>query len=381
MRKWCVSFAALAAIAGSAHAGGVVLYNEDGKYVKVGGRIQMQYHREDPDGAGASDDLFFRRLRPYIEGSIHDDWKGKFQFDLGKASGDNEVAVKDAYMKYEGFEGVALILGNAKSSFSREFLTSSKKQQLVERTFVGDHNYGTPDRSLGLHLKGRSGDRLTWGASLAQADIDPDARKLDFDTPVNKSSDWNQGWITAARADFHPFGVLKMSQGDFSGDARATVGIAAFRWSNDDDNNTYTIGGVATSTGKADVSDVTGFEISGAMRAAGISVDAQYNRFSADTVDGGFTGGLFRNGSTELENWAVEGGYMVMPSELELVAAYQSQDADNYGKTWTRASLGVNWYIRKHDIKVQASYRMNSDKDGVAGKDEDEFFIQTQYVF
>lgn len=368
-------------IAIPASASGITVYKDGEKYLKMGGRIQMQYHQEDPDNGNKVDEMFLRRFRPYIEGSIHKDWKGKFQFDFGKASGDNEVAVKDAYMEYKGFDGVKVLLGNVKTVFSREFLTSSKKQQLVERTFVGDHNFGSPDRSLGLHLKGSNKENLTWGATFAQADIDPDAKKLDFDTPVNKSSDWNEGWVTAARVDFHPFGILKMSQGDFKGDTKATIGLAAFRWSNDSDNNTYTTGGISTSSSKADVDEVTGFEISGGFRASGISVDAQYNKISADTVDNNFTGGIYKNGSTDLENWAVEGGYMVVPAKFELVAGYQSQDADNYSTEWVRTSLGANWYIHKHDIKLQATFRQNEDKNGVKGNDEDEIFVQAQYVF
>ena len=368
-------------IAIPAHAAGITVYKEGEKYLKMGGRIQMQYHQADPDNGDDTDELFLRRFRPYIEGSIHKDWKGKFQFDFGKAEGSNEVAVKDAYMEYKGFDAAKVLLGNVKTAFSREFLTSSKKQQLVERTFVGDHNYGSPDRSLGLHLKGSNKENLTWGATFAQANIDPDAKKLDFDTPVNRNDDFNEGWVTAARVDFHPFGILKMSQGDFKGDTRATIGLAAFRWSNDDDNNTYTVGGVSTSASKADVDEVTGFEVSGAFRAAGASVDAQYNKISADTVDNNFTGGIYENGSTDLENWAVEGGYMIVPAKFELVAGYQSQDADNYGTEWTRTSLGANWYLHKHDIKMQATYRQNSDVNGVKGDDEDEVFVQAQYVF
>lgn len=72
---------------------------------------------------------------------------------------------------------------------------------------------------------------------------------------------------------------------------------------------------------------------------------------------------------------------MVLPSKLELVAGYQSQDADNYATEWTRTSIGANWYLHKHDIKLQTTYRMNSDRNGVKGSDEDELFVQAQYVF
>ncbi len=362
----------LFAVTPSADAAGIT-YKDGDKYVKFGGRIQMQYHKSDPDGSTSTDSVFFRRLRPYIEGSVHPDWKGKIQFDLGSASGDNEVAIKDAYFQYTGFNNVKVTVGNANFPFSREFLTSSKYQQLVERTLVGDHNYGTPDRQLGVHLTGNlAGGNVTWGASVASAAIDPSSSKLDFDTPINKATDFNEGVMYGGRVDYHPFGTVKMSQGDFKRtDLKATISVGAFGWNNDGDNN-----GSANS-----IDQVTGVEVSGAARYMGASVDAEYNQFSADAVDTTLTSGLYTNGSTKLTNYAVEGGYMAIPSKLELVGGYQGQDADGYAKVWTRTSVGANWFFAGHDIKVQGTYRMGENVDGTIGNDKDEFFLQGQYVF
>lgn len=362
----------LAMTSQTSHAGVTVYKDDNGKYVKIGGRIQLQYHYTDPDNGASSDDLFFRRLRPYIEGSLHKDWKGKFQWDMGKSSADNELVVKDAYLQYKGFNNIKVTIGNANFPFSRELLTSSKYQQLTERTFVGDHNYGTPDRNLGIHLTGHGAAEIfTWGVSAASASIDPSSSKLDFDTPVNKNSDFNEGWIVGGRMDFHPFGILNYSQGDFDGDTKATIGLAAFTWRNDNDVSGHT----------ADIDSVTGYEISSAIRAHGFSVDAQYNRFDADTSDNTFTSGLYRNGETRLNNWSVEGGYMIAPNKLEIVLGYSSQDADNYAIEWKRTEIGANWFLRKHDIKVQLSYRKNDNIDGSIGNDANEIFLQTQYVF
>jgi phosphate-selective porin OprO/OprP len=364
------------AIPSSVLAGGIT-YKDGDKYLKVGGRIQLQYHQVKPDGGDTTDDIFFRRLRPYIEGSTHKDWKAKIQWDMGKATKDNEIAIKDAYFQYKGMKNAKLTIGNANFPFSREFLTSSKYQQLVERTFVGDHNYGTPDRNVGIHFTGNTeSKKVTWGASGTIASIDPDAKKLDFDTPVNTNDDFNDGFMIGGRVDFHPFGKLKFSQGDFSGKTKATIGVAAYTWDNDGDNNTYTPG----ATNKADVDAVTGVEISAAFRAAGFSVDAQLNSFDADTVETGFTGGLYKNGSTTLTNAAIEGGYMIN-NTIEIVAGYQTQDADGYLTSWDRTSVGANWFIQKHDIKVQLTYRMGENLNGVENNDVDEVFLQTQFVF
>ena len=269
-----------------------------------------------------------------------------------------------------------LTIGNANFPFSREFLTSSKYQQLVERTFVGDHNYGTPDRNVGIHMTGNTeSKKVTWGASGTIASIDPDNKKLDFDTPVNRNDDFNDGFMIGGRVDFHPFGKLKFSQGDFSGKTKATIGVAAFSWGNDGDNNTY-----APGDSKADVDSVTGVEVSGAFRSSGFSVDAQYNTFDADTVLAGITDGIYKNGTTTLTNAAIEGGYMIN-NTIEIVAGYQTQDADGYATAWNRTSVGANWFINKHDTKVQLTYRMGENLNGVENADEDEVFLQTQFVF
>lgn len=47
----------------SAYAGGVT-YKDGDNYLKVGGRIQLQYNQADPNGGESTDDIIFRRLRP-----------------------------------------------------------------------------------------------------------------------------------------------------------------------------------------------------------------------------------------------------------------------------------------------------------------------------
>lgn len=377
--------ALLAICMGAVHASGVTVYEQDGQYVKLGGRIQMQYHQVSPEGGDDTDNIFFRRFRAYVEGSLYKDWKAKLQWDMGKGKGNNELSVKDAYMQYKGFSLGKLTIGNIKSGYSREYMTSSKKQHLVERTFVGDNNYGTAGYQLGLRFDGYGADKkITYVLSAGGMNLDPDDTKLDLDTPVNNNKDWNQGWVVAGRIDYHPFGYLAFSQGDFNREQKLTIGLGAFAWSNDGDNNTYI---EKPEQGMADVDSANGLEISAAYRNAGFSMDAQYNLINASTVDDSYNTGIFRNGETAITQMALEGGYMVIPSRLELVAGTQSMDADGYAEVWTRNSIGVNWFLRKQDIKVQLTYRQgknmygkNDDKSQNIQKNQDELFLQVQYV-
>lgn len=366
---------------------GIVVYEKDDKKVEIGGRVQMQYREVDPDGGDSSDEIFFRRLRPYISGSVTENWMGKIQFDFGESEDDDEVKIKDAYMRYSGFDNIKLTIGNSKTPFSREFLASSKRQQLVERSFVGDHNFGAPDRQLGVRLDGHcASKKITYAANFGAQEHDPDIDKLDFDTPVNRDSDWNQGWVAAGRVDYHPLGYVPFDQADFGSDEwKFNVSLAAFTWDNDDDNNTFTddsdaITPEGIAEGKADLDSADGVELSAGVRGRGFSADAEYHMISGDTVDSSFTGGLYEDGETDLDILAFEGGYL-LPGNVELVAGWDSLDADNYDEAWERTSFGVNWYWNKHKAKIQASYRMSENFEGADDLDRDELFAQVQFVF
>ena len=221
---------------------------------------------------------------------------------------------------------------------------------------------------------------------VAKGAIDPSNKKLDFDTvaSLNAGDDWLEGNMYGGRLELFPIGYFKPEQGDFKRELKAALAVGAFGWDNDDDHVNIDVDETTgeESYSNSDVDSVTGVEVSGAIRVAGVSIDAEYNVFEAELVHGkSGADGIYENGETTLENYAVEGGVMVVPSKLELVAGYQSQDADGYAKTWNRTSVGANFFVAKHDIKYQVSYRMGENKDGKDGNDVDELFVQAQYVF
>jgi len=203
--------------------------------------------------------------------------------------------------------------------------------------------------------------------------VEPNDNKLRFGTPVNKPGNYNEGFMIGGRVDYHPLGFLPFSQGDFSGKPRATIGVAAYSWRNDNDNlvNDPSIG--------ADIDAVTAFEISGGYRGAGFSIDWQYNSFDAKTVQAGVNAGLYRNGRTTLTNAALEGGYM-LNNQFELVAAVQVQDADGYSMQWKRTSVGANWFINHIDTKIALSWRQGRNLNGQANNDRNELFLQAQFL-
>jgi hypothetical protein len=380
-------------IAPAARAG-IKVYEDGDKFIEIGGRIQFQYlylTEKPADGPSESEDtVWFRRLRPYIAGSVTKNWNGKIQFDFGKSLDADEVAVKDAYMQHTGFKNHKLFIGNSKTPFSREFLASSKRQQTVERIFVGQHNFGNPDRQLGFRLDGHTDSKkFAYKLAVGGQFHDPDLDRMDFDTPVQDQSDWNQGPIYAGRLDYFPMGVIKYDQGDFSRDSvKVGFAAAAFGWSNDDDNNTYT--GVdedgrtvCTNSKKCDLDSASGWELSAGLRGRGFSVDLEYNEIDGELTakNETATGGLYVNGETTIEKWQLEGGYMLPSIPLELVYKYDSFDADGFETEWTGNDFGINYFFNKHKAKVQFVYRLGSDVQGVKGDDSELFIMQWQFVF
>lgn len=356
---------------------GVTVHEAGDTRVEIGGRIQVQYRVVDADHVPAGeeesvDDLDFRRLRPYLAFDT-DAWEGIFQVDF--AGGDSSI--KDAYVAYNGNDWVKLTVGNQNAPFARELLTSSKRQQLVERTFAGDHDFGVPDRQMGVSLAAARKDKLQWAVGAFKAGIDPSVNKVDFVTTTHDDAEY-EGNLLAARLDWYPRGVFKMAQGDFGHTEPLLVGLGinAYTWRNDDDD-------VVDPASDYDSIDGTGIDL--ALRWRGFSMDAAYQVFASETLDSGFTGGLIENGIGDFDTWAIEGGYMIIPGRLEVTAGYQALDIDALDDRDTRTSVGINYFFDAHNTKVQLTYEagdsvFDTDGNSIRGEDQNRIFLQLQHV-
>ncbi len=393
----CVAVVGLAPAANA----GIKIYEDGDKSVEIGGRLQLQYLyiTDDPRvGEGGSEDtLFFRRLRPYIQGTVTKNWVGKWQWDMGKSIDGNEIAVKDAYMQYRGIKNHRIFIGSSKTVFSREFLTSSKRQQTVERWFVGQHNFGSPDRMLGFRIDGSTDNKkFEYKFNVGAEYFDPDNRRMDFDNPANDAGDWTQGYVGAARVTFYPGEPIPRDQGDFTrGDINFAVEGAAFYWTENDNRATFTDTRddgvkICTSSSKCDLDNAAGWELSAGMRGRGLSLDVEYNQIAGELQARNFEdgdgnlipldSGMYVNGETTIKKWQVEGGYMLGGMPIEFVGKYDSMDTDGYDKTWNAVDIGINYFFNKHKAKAQLVYRMESNVNG-SEDDRQQLVMQWQFVF
>ena len=73
---------------------------------------------------------------------------------------------------------------------------------------------------LGFAIRRKEGNagKLTYRAALGAENHDPAMNRMDFDTPANRASDWNEGLVVSGRVDWHPLGFMRFDRGDFHTD-------------------------------------------------------------------------------------------------------------------------------------------------------------------
>jgi phosphate-selective porin OprO/OprP len=118
------------------------------KKLYFGGRIMADYaFYADDTGLDMGDGQEFRRARLFAKGQFGD-WHFKGQYDFAG----NKATLKDAYIKYKGFNNITISGGQFYEEFSMEAPSSSKYITFMERAMV--INALSPFRHIGLGING-----------------------------------------------------------------------------------------------------------------------------------------------------------------------------------------------------------------------------------
>lgn len=169
-------------------SGGRLRFKSADAEFEVGGRLMVDTAYFD-----GNDDLHngseIRRARLFMSGKVYDDWKFKLQTDFAG----NGVDLKDAYIRYTGFEFADITVGNFKEPWSLEELTSSKYITFMERSLPVEAF--APSRRLGIGGHSHSKGGLNWTAGYGV-----------FGDTVNADNNdgSNEGNGTAARLTMAP---------------------------------------------------------------------------------------------------------------------------------------------------------------------------------
>ena len=345
--------------------------------VSVSGYVQPQYERLTFEG-NTTDRTRLRRAVLTVEADLGPAWNAELQIDAGPpASSGDRLLVKDALLQYTGWaaRGVTLSVGNLKLPFSQSNLQSSSRRSLVERPFTGDGAFGAPGRAIAVRADGWHRRRtFRWSAAVASSRHSPDPEAIGLDGIAQSEPDWPQGPAVVGRVELHPFGEVARQQGDFEdGPLRLVLGAGAFRWSNDDD--------VLPGTGDVAAHHISGLEISGGLRRARLSMDAEYQRISARALDARASVGLYTSGEAILDKGSIEAGYMLLPSRLEAVTAVDALEAPAFETPWRRAALGMNWYVNRHALKFSLMHRESFHHAGVRDARSRATYLQSHFAF
>jgi phosphate-selective porin OprO/OprP len=138
----------------------------------LSGFIMLDYNKFDTtllenqyDSNGSQSEFDIRRARLSLKYEFTNDWQSKFQ--LGFADGEAEI--KDAYLKYTGWDFADLTLGQQKENFDLERATSSRNLFMLERSMVSEAF--SPGRSLGVSLSGELAP-INWQLGYYKPDSD-----------------------------------------------------------------------------------------------------------------------------------------------------------------------------------------------------------------
>jgi phosphate-selective porin OprO/OprP len=146
---------------------------------EISGFLMLDYSGY--DGVYRSDDnnggnLDIRRARVTLDHEFGDDWST--QLDIKFDHEENTAEIRDAYIRYEGIDGIDFIVGQRKEPFGLEKITNSRNIIFLERSMMTDAF--APGRSRGIALYGSPGD-FTWSVGAYNVDaeeIETDSRAI-----------------------------------------------------------------------------------------------------------------------------------------------------------------------------------------------------------
>lgn len=376
----------------------------------LGNRLQARYTFLSPDGKGKDEDSTFRirRFKTFFSGNAFYPWlKFKAQVNwVGFNEPDartNEPDLEDAILDVAYFPFAALQVGQYKTPFDRQELTSSGALQFVDRAIT--HGRFTFGRDQGVMLHGLLGDeKYEW---------------LDYGIGVfngngrNRSNNDNPDALGVGRIQVMPFaprnGYFRYSESDVENTAKPSLAIGAGYGFN-----------VVTSTSTTtsppflvDVTDPVTGEIDQRVHTTRTvnESDAEIHRLTADVhfkwrglsllgdyfyesrddkeldttrtelgEDGkavSTTGATRQQAGTNAHGFNLQAGYFVWPRTIEVAARYAMFQPEGVSNRQEEFRGAVNWFVWAHNLKLQVDFG-SVNKQVKGGEDTQDFEARTQ---
>lgn len=287
-----------------------------------------------------------------------------------KAGHTNEIGIQYAYLEWEMDDAFALIFGKEKLPYSRVSLTSSSKQLIIERPvsteaakklFGKSEAYYQPKiAAKGKFLEG------VMGYELAVADGWQNGENIQTGLTVFKTSP-----VYAARIEFSPPGWTepKKSDANLGKGKHLTLGIDyAAQAGIEYKENSY----------KEDRT-LTGIDLSAHYES--LTAQFEYNTWNVKFTDPS-------KKEQKPNGWYAQIGYFIDGPNIEPAVRYEvyDQDSNSSDKKETTATVGVNWYLKGHSLKLGLNWASTEYEKSASGwfandNTKDIYQVQAQLYF
>jgi phosphate-selective porin len=348
---------------------GKTIFEFSGGSLSISNRIQFRWTEDMPDnalGGSSSDSLVpaapltgdrgsfrIRRAKTELTGWI---WDKDLNFELqlswaGPEPGaSTQTPLEDLIIAYDfSHHGKAVLtFGQFKVPLGRQEYTTSSKLQFVDRDILsGEFTRG---RDVGVQLSGVLGrGKLQYEAGIFNGN------------PASRINNENDKYQYNARVTFLPLGEMRYGESAFEGRDKPLLSIAAELEHNDQHGST---------NGDDFKTVLWGADV--AFKFKGFSAFAEYFGRRRDPE----VGPRF-----DSPGFHAQAGYFVVRDRLEVAARYATYDPSDLIPNNDRTEIGgaLNYFIKKHLLKIQSDFRQLEDKTR-ATKDK-ELRVQTAVLF
>lgn len=258
------------------------------------------------------------------------------------------ATLEDYYVDYVPFDIFGIKVGQFKVPFLMQELTSSGKQQFVDRSLsTGFFNLG---RDIGANFHGQIFEN---GTNYSVFFMNGDGVNT-----INR----NQGLLVGTRFEIPIFGEYKASESDTDDSQEHNLGVALAYAFNE------AAGAVQNGT------------IAAGMKAHHGTLDVGY-KYRGFSFQG--AGMLSRTAEgARLTNWGYNAqvGYFIVPKKFEVAVRSAGAIFSNATANQYEHSLALNYFIVGHGIKLQTDYALLMNNRGLNLNDH-RFRTQLQVVF
>lgn len=297
--------------------------------LSLGGYLQAQAEfgrAADPRWAGVKDRFYFRRARIVVQGRFAEDFDFKAEVDLGanslSAGTGLPVRGNEIYINWGKYPGANVRFGQLKSAFGAEYLTSSSKLIMIERSLSSD--WLTAGRQLGLSVGGEFLEKKAGYLFM-----------LGNGNGSNASANDNNKFQKSARVFFTPVATAE---------DKVVLGIDGY-WSEDASLSRSGFG-------------FAGNQFTGERSAWGVDGQWTHGRFD---LFGEYLHNTFKPaGGVQFDagGWQATAAYFVVPSKLQALFRREEFDPNtgsggNTIRSWT---MGLNYLIKGQDLQLMIDY-------------------------